>query len=240
MNLNRANILIASGFAAPYGGNFISMLKLLAEKLKKEYHCNIILVFPQQEKKQWLQELKEEYTICYTQNSYKNTTEEFIKFINEFNINLIHTHFEVYDIPVSKAISKCRKNIKILWHLHDHLTLDKKNLSFSFLRKLKTHFSYWLQYGYYGSQAYFIGVSAEVTHLATHYREHFFSFPKKFSIDDSHKRTYDRASVILNGIDLSRIKKIILFLIVLLYVFLVSAEKAIVKVLRQSLKLQKY
>lgn len=207
MNLNKANILIASGFAAPYGGNFVSMLKLLAEKLKNEYNCNIIFVFPKQDTKQWLQELQEEYIVCYTQKLYKSTTKEFIKFINEFNINLIHTHFEVYDIPVSKAISKCRKNIKMVWHLHDHLTLEKKNLSFSFLRKLKTHFSYWLQYGYYGSRAYFIGVSAEVTHLATHYREHFFSFPKKFAIEGSQNATYNRASVILNGIDLSRIKE---------------------------------
>jgi hypothetical protein len=37
MDLYNKNILIVSGFAAEYGGNFILMLKSLAARLKKEY-----------------------------------------------------------------------------------------------------------------------------------------------------------------------------------------------------------
>ena len=207
MNLYNKNILIVSGFAAEYGGNFILMLKSLAAKLKSEYQCNVIFVFPQQTQKLWLDDLSKEYIIRFTQNTYSKTTKEILAFINEYDIDLIHTHFEVYDIPVAKAIRSSKRDVKSVWHLHDYLTLEKRNLSFASLRKLKTHFNYWLQYGFWGRRAFFAGVSAEVTHIATHYRKHIFKFPKKFSNKDFNRTDWPNAEVVINGIDTSRIKK---------------------------------
>ena len=198
---------MVSGYAAAYGGNFILMLKSLAARLKKEYQCNIIFVFPQQTQKQWLDDLNKEYIVRFTQNTYSKTTKEIMAFINEYDINLIHTHFEVYDIPVAKAIRNSKRDIKSVWHLHDHLTLEKRKLSFALLRKLKTHLNYWLQYGFWGRKAFFAGVSAEVTHIATHYREHIFRFPKKFSKEDFRRTDWPHAEVVINGIDISRINK---------------------------------
>lgn len=207
MDLYNKNILIVSGFAAEYGGNFILMLKSLAARLKKEYQCKIFFVFPQQVQKQWLCDLSKEYIVRFTQNTYSKTAKEILAFINEYDINLIHTHFEVYDIPVAKAIRSSKREIKSVWHLHDHMTLEKRNLSFALLRKLKTHLNYWLQYGFWGRKAFFAGVSAEVTHIATHYREHIFKFPKMFSNDDFKRTDWPYAEVVINGIDISRINK---------------------------------
>lgn len=205
MKIENKNILIASGFSAPYGGNFISMLKALANILVSENKCKIIFIFPEQQEKQWLKELKENHIVILTKNNYKQTDKELLEILNYYSIDLVHTHFEVYDIPMMKAVRHSKRNIKVVWHLHDHLSLEKKHLSFSFLRKLKTHFSYWRHYGYYGAKAYFIGVSAEVTHIATHYKLGNIGFPKKFQSNNIEK-TFPSATVILNGIDLSRIK----------------------------------
>lgn len=208
MNLHKANILIASGFAATYGGNFIAMLKVLAAKLKSDYQCNIIFVFPQQKPKPWLDNLNVEYIVRYTQNRFKKTAKELQEIISEFNIDLIYTHFDVYDIPVAKAIKRSKRDIKFVLHLHNYLTLETKKLPYTFLRKLKRHFFYWLKYGYWCKNAFYIGVSSEVTYFASHYRTHIFSFPKKGTSSYLAVTNYPNAEVVINGIDISRINKL--------------------------------
>ena len=130
------------------------MLTNLAKILKERYNCRTIFMFPQQTEKEWLIKLNKDYIVKFTYNHYKKTSKEILKVIEDYDIDIVHTHFEAYDIPVSKAVRKCKKEVKMVWHLHDYQTLDKKGLSLAWLRKLKTHLSLYYHYGYYGKKAY--------------------------------------------------------------------------------------
>ena len=125
MNLENCNILIASGFAAPYGGNFILMLKALAKELVIKYNSRVFFLFPKQEDSLWQQQLKEEYTVFYTNGTYKEIRNQLIEIINRFNIHLVHTHFEYYDIVVAKAIHYCKKDVKLLKGGHILMKKDR-------------------------------------------------------------------------------------------------------------------
>lgn len=51
MDLQEKNIMFACGYAAEYGGNFIMMLRSLADFLQQKYHAQVYFLFPVQEKK---------------------------------------------------------------------------------------------------------------------------------------------------------------------------------------------
>ena len=210
MNLKNKNVLFVSAYAANYGGNFILSLESLADLLGKEYDCNVNFLFPSQEEKQWIDELKKKYKVSFIKSCYKSSEKEIEHFINEWNIDLVYTHFDAYDIPVAKAIEHSNRNVKMVWHQHNHLYLymDITKEKFKFLRKLKRNFCYWLQYGYYGKNAYFIPVSYEVGNFVCHYRNHFFTFPKEnLSIEEYENIPLSRATMVPNGISLDRIRK---------------------------------
>lgn len=196
--------MFACCYEAQYGGNFIKMLEALASLLKQNYQAKIYFVFPKQTDKEWLTKLTEKYDVGFTCKPYSKSTNDIFNLVEKWNIDLVHTHFEGYDIPVAKAIKKVSKDIKMVWHLHDYLSLDKTGLNFKFVRKVGTNLKLWKHYGWYGRNVYFIGVSSEVTNVATHYRHHFFSFPKTMTNEQLSSMEFQNASVLLNGIDLQR------------------------------------
>lgn len=202
------NIAIASCYEAPYGGNFIKMLIALGKTLKNDYHCKIYFVFPEQTKKEWLKELEHNFYVVYTKKPYNKATDDFVKLFREKNINLVHTHFEGYDIPVAKAVKKVNNNIKMVWHLHDNITVHKKNMSYPLLRTIKSHVTFALHFGYYGRKAFFVPVSMEVGNIENHYRNHIFTLPKEdLTIEQLNSIKLIRGQMVINGIDLSRIGK---------------------------------
>lgn len=205
MDLNNKNIMFACCYEAQYGGNFIKMLEALASSLRQKYQTQIYFVFPKQSDKEWLKELSEKYTVGFTCKPYSKSTTDILNLIEKWNIDLVHTHFEGYDIPVAKAVKKVGKDIKMVWHLHDYLSLDKTGMNFKLIRKVGTNLRLWRHYGWYGRNAYFVGVSSEVTNIAIHYRHHIFSFPKVMTNEQLYSMEYPNASVLLNGIDLQRI-----------------------------------
>lgn len=208
MDISNKNICFACAFSALYGGNFIRMLNSLGEKLEKEYACKIYFIFPEQSDKFWLDQLKNKYTVGFTKQTYNLCRNEIIYYIKKWGINLIHSHFEAYDISIAKAVKETRNNVKMVWHLHDYISLDKAGLSFPKLRKFITNQKLWQHYGKYGKNAYFIGVSDEVTNIASHYRLHRFKYPpQNHDRDANNKISYINADVVLNGIDLSRLEK---------------------------------
>ncbi len=206
MDIRNKNICFACAFAAPYGGNFIRMCISLAERLVSEYGCKVYFIFPKQPDKDWLIELKNRYTVSFTTLPYDKCEDEIYGIINQWHIDLVHTHFDVYDVPVAKAVKKIARPIQMVWHLHDYLSLDKTGLSLPWVRKFFTNQRLYNQYGKWGRQAYFIGVSAEVTNIAAHYRNHRFSYPVNRSCEELSRMTFPNASVIINGIDLERLK----------------------------------
>lgn len=204
MDLKTKNIMFACCYEAQYGGNFIKMLESLAFSLKQKYQAEICFVFPKQSDKEWLKELSHKYKVGFTCKPYSKSSNDILNLIEKWNIDLVHTHFEGYDIPVARAIKKIGKNIKMVWHLHDYLSLNKDGLNFKFIRKVGTNLRLWKQYGWYGRKAYFVGVSSEVTNIATHYRHHYLSFPTSMTNEQLASMKYFKASVLLNGIDSQR------------------------------------
>lgn len=204
MDLTGKNVCFVSAFSAPYGGNFIKMLQALAVQLHTQYHCRVYFAFPVQTEKDWLRELSDNYEVGYIKSD--NIVSDLTKKFKLWDIDLVHTHFEAYDVAVAKAIRKSSKQIKQVWHVHDYMSLDKTGLSFPSVRKLLTNQRFWNQYGKYGKNAYFIAVSDEMAQFVNHYRRHRYRYPSEYK----KKRNNDkliRTSAILNGIDLGRIIK---------------------------------
>ena len=205
----KKNIGILSCFEAPYGGNFICMIKALTLKLIKDYKCKVCLIFPNQSDKDWLQELKSLCSVEFTTKPYKRSTDDLLKIILKYNLQLVHTHFEGYDVPVAKAIQKSGLNVKQIWHLHDNITLEKKGLSMPFIRKIKTNIDFYIHYGFWGKNAYFISVSQEVAIIENHYRRLSLRFPpENISIKDMFNYKLERCEVVINGIDINRLKTV--------------------------------
>ncbi len=205
MNIQDKNIAYICSFEAPYGGNFIRMLLAISKSLRDDYNCNVFFVFPTQAVKAWINEIENEYTVGYVHGYGKKCVCEIQNYLETWDIDIVHTHFDNFDIPVAKAVNKIPRKVCMVWHLHDYLSLDKSGMSIPFIRKVGTHLRFWRQYGYYGKNAFFIGVSAEVTTLVEHYRRSFFTIPKPYSDKDLLASKYDRAAVVINGIDLNRI-----------------------------------
>lgn len=205
MDLDNKHIMFACCYEAEYGGNFLKMLTALADALQQKFCAKAYFVFPAQKPKEWLRELQRHYEVGFTCKPYSKSANDLLNLLTKWKIDLVHTHFEGYDIPVAKAIRKSGLDVKMAWHLHDNISFDKTGLNFKLLRKIGTNLRLWLQYGWYGRKAYFIGVSPEVANIATHYRNHILSFPQSKSNEILSVSKYPRASVVLNGIDMSRL-----------------------------------
>lgn len=205
MILNKKNILFLCAYQPEYGGNFIRMLSSLSDILRTEYYCNVYFVFPKQRSKTWIENLKRNYIVEYTTLPYEHCTKELKSFFDKWSIDIVHTHFEAYDIPSAKVIRNYNRNIKMIWHLHDYLSLDKKGLKYPHIRKFFSNLKFWKHYGYYGKNAFFIGVSDEVTHFATHYRNNMFKYPSVYSTKNNNQIDYKNAKVVINGIDINRL-----------------------------------
>lgn len=205
MNLINKNIAIISAYEAPYGGNFIKMLIALGNEIQKK-GGKPYFIFPTQTEKDWLIELKRLFTIGFTRKPYNKSATDLLHLFKEWHIDLVHTHFEAYDIPTAKAIKREKLPIKMVWHLHDYMSLDKTGLSLPRIRKILSNQRFWNHYGYWGKNAYYIGVSAEVTNFATHYRNHRFSYPIARNNDDLENISFPKAKVVINGIDIGRLQ----------------------------------
>lgn len=203
MELNNKNICFIAAYAAPYGGNFIKMLQALATRLVSDYNCTVYFIFPTQDNKEWLNELSIYYTIGFT--SSFEASDEILTFIDNWDIDLVHSHFEAYDIAVSKAIKHSGRNIKQVWHIHDYMHLDKTELSFPRIRKFFTNQFMWNHYGKWGENAFFIAVSDEMAHFVNHYRTHRFMYPTEFTRQMPEHTNLIRTASMLNGMDTSRI-----------------------------------
>lgn len=134
------NVLQVCAYAAPYAGNFINtLLKLDSCYRRRGYKT--IFAFPENAKKlEWCTELEKHFKVYYlpldNARIKPNTYSKMKKIYNENNVIIVHSHFELYDIPVKLVASK---NIKVFWHLHDSLDMiyNKSNFVYKILWKLQ-------------------------------------------------------------------------------------------------------
>ena len=179
------NILQVCAYAAEYEGNFMKSLYSLENKLNSLGH-NVYYAFPEKAKEMlWCQRLEKRTKVFYLplkMARMKPKTYLYLrKIIKENEIKLVHSHFELYDLPLAMVC----KNVKMVWHIHD--AIENLYNRTSFLRKML----YKIQYGFLSKKANIISVSEK--HL---------EFTKKFGLRSKN------TTVILNGTDLQRIKKV--------------------------------
>lgn len=174
------NILQVCAYAANYEGNFIKSLRCLDNLLKEQGH-NTMYAFPENAQDiEWCAELSKTRKVFFLPLAKARikpeTYKKLKKIMRDNSIDIVHSHFELYDIPCNIMSPK---NTKVFWHLHDPIKKSKKR-SRNILNTL--------QYKCFSKNCTLISVS-------DHYKD--------VVIDMGFNR--NRAVTVLNGIDLCRI-----------------------------------
>lgn len=114
-------ILQVAAYAAPYDGNFIRSLLFLDDFLyEKGYET--LYAFPESAKTiEWCRQLarkKKVYFLPLAKARILPKTYYLIRkiFKEHPEIAIAHSHFELYDVPLSFVAPK---KVKVFWHLHD-------------------------------------------------------------------------------------------------------------------------
>lgn len=147
-------VLQVCAFAAEYPGNFIATLSELERELAKK-EIKTIYAFPQRASgMNWCKELCARTKVYFLPEAnariLPETYNAFRKIYMENDVSLMHSHFELYDMP---ATLMAPKSTKIFWHLHDPIGdgYEKSGLP----RRMLTR----LQYGLVGKRATLLTVS---------------------------------------------------------------------------------
>lgn len=145
-------IMQVCAYSAPCEGNFIKSLRALEIELGRNGH-KTIYVFPEKNREiEWCKEIEKRTEVYYLPlakariklSTYHKLSEIFRK---HPDIGIVHSHFELYDVPVAMTAPKI---VKVFWHLHDALEI------YSSLRHRITHK---LQYGFFSKRAVLLSVS---------------------------------------------------------------------------------
>lgn len=177
-------VLQVCAYAAPYEGNFIKSLKALQNKLSG-YSVETVYAFPESAKNiQWCEELSKTnkvYFLPLSKASVRLSTRRILKRIYKENpdIGIIHSHFELYDIPV---VLTAPKSVKVFWHLHDAIQI---------YTDIKNRLIHKVQYGLLHKKAKLLSVSEKHKDYVLG-----LGFPK------------ENAFFLPNGLDLERINKV--------------------------------
>lgn len=179
-------ILQICAYAAPYDGNFIKSLRALDESLAKDGH-ETVYAFPHiAENIPWCRELAESrrvYFLPLAKARLKPKTYSAIKkILNDEKIDIAHSHFELYDMPLAAVLPK---GVRMIWHLHDAVENGYKNDGA--LRRI----IFKLHYKTFSKRATLVSVSEK---------------HKDFVVSKGFRR--ENALVVPNGSDLSRVKKV--------------------------------
>lgn len=154
-------ILQVCAFGAPNPGNFIASLFALEDKMKEKGFETIYAFADTAKGKDWCMELMKNHRVYFLPVAkariLPKTYQIFRRIYKENQISIVHSHFELYDIP---ATVMAPKSAKIFWHLHDALEENyrKGTRSRKFLTKI--------QYGFFGKKAVLLSVSKAHAHFA--------------------------------------------------------------------------
>lgn len=133
-------ILQVCAYAAPYEGNFIKSLRALGDIYEKKGD-KVIYAFPETSRNiSWCKDLEsctDVYYLPLAKARIKVKTYTMLRNIySQYkDLKIIHSHFELYDIPVTLTAPK---NVKVFWHLHDAIEVYSS---------LKNRLEHRIQYG---------------------------------------------------------------------------------------------
>lgn len=194
MNLHNKRILFAAQYAAPYLGNFVNSLVSLEQRLKESYNSECAYLFPVQAKeREWFASFASSHKVFLSGDSYVLiTSEQAQSIIAEYRPDIIHTHFEGYDMPLSEAVRVLGSKAKVVFHMHDWLSYLKNPLKNIVLK--------WIFFRHYGLPV--IRASKRNRPAVIAVCNHELRFIKPFLLG---RRIICR--VIPNGIDLQRLRK---------------------------------
>ncbi|MCD7827585.1 MAG: glycosyltransferase family 4 protein [Clostridiales bacterium] len=134
-------ILQTLAYASPNCGNFILSITMLEQKLAESGYKTIYAVPQRAGNSDWCKEMQSRTKVYFLPEKNARILPEtysiFKKIYSENDVVIAHSHFELYDMPMTVTAPK---NIKIYWHLHDAIEHDYYNSSIS--RKLLTRIQY--------------------------------------------------------------------------------------------------
>lgn len=175
-------VLQVCAYAAPYEGNFMKSLGELERRLK-EKGVETVYAFPESAADiPWCRQLAQRakvYFLPLSKARIRPATYRALRSIYRENpdIEVAHSHFELYDVPVEK---EAPRGVKVFWHLHDAIE------SFTDMRSRLINK---VQYGLMHGKATLLSVS-----------EKHMSYAVKLGFPES------RAVWVPNGIDTERIR----------------------------------
>ena len=176
-------ILQICAYAAPYAGNFINSLLALDNELEKMGHETVYAFCHTAQEKPWCKELMKKRKVYFLPLAkariLPKTYSQVKKILRDEDIDIVHSHFELYDLPL--ALTKPKKTV-MFWHLHDAIANGYDKLPF-YRKALKK-----IHYGMVSKNAILCSVSQK--HMD-------FAFKLGFNRDN--------ARLMLNGADLSRV-----------------------------------
>lgn len=150
------SILQVCAFGAPSPGNFIASLSALQKKMS-EYGYETIYAFPEKARdKEWCKRLVESNKVYFLPEAKARILPKTYcilrQIYKENQVQIVHSHFELYDIPTTIMAPK---SVKVFWHLHD--ALRENYIKGSVSRKILTK----IQYSLFGKRAILLSVSKE-------------------------------------------------------------------------------
>ena len=149
-------VLQVCAFGAPRPGNFIATLASLEWALKERGIRTVYALAETAKGKDWCNDICKRAKVYFIPVKHARilpeTYRQFKKIYSENDISIVHTHFELYDIP---ATITAPKDSAIFWHLHDPIKDNYNNA------KLTRKLLYKLQYGVFGKKAKLLSVSKE-------------------------------------------------------------------------------
>lgn len=147
-------VLQVCAYGAPYAGNFIASLEVLEEELAKRNIRTIYAFVGRAGEQDWCKKIQQRTKVYFLPEAkariLPKTYEIFRKIYKENDISIVHSHFELYDIP---ATVMAKPGTKIFWHLHDAIGegYSKSDTLHRMLTKI--------QYGIAGKKATLLSVS---------------------------------------------------------------------------------
>lgn len=174
-------VLQVCAFGAENPGNFIASLEALEYALAAKGVKTIYAFVERAQDKDWCKEISKRTKVYFLPEArariLPQTYSIMRRIYKENDVDIVHTHFELYDIP---ATVTSPKKAKIFWHLHDPIVPGKG------LRGILWK----IQYGWVGKGAKLLAVADYYRKVAVE-----LGFPEK------------QTTLILNGIDLNRVGK---------------------------------
>lgn len=174
-------VLQVCAYGAAYAGNFIASLEALETELANRNIRTVYAFVGRAGEQEWCKKIEQRTKVYYLPEAkariLPKTYEIFRKIYRENDVSIVHSHFELYDIP---ATVMAKPETKIFWHLHDPIVIRAKSKSRQILWRL--------QYGVVSKRAKLLAVADEYRKTAIS-----LGFPEA------------QTTTVVNGLDLNRV-----------------------------------